>query len=101
VPETLAEIQANLDFAQSVNGAEGGRIRPMMTPHGPETHTPETLRAVMEGARKLGNGIHTHLRRTGSAATTWAGSPSARRPTSRRSTSPASSSAPAPRRPSR
>ncbi len=61
VPETLAEIQANLDFALSVNGAEGGLIRPMMTPHGPETQTPETLRAVMEGARRLGNGIHTHL----------------------------------------
>jgi cytosine/adenosine deaminase-related metal-dependent hydrolase len=61
VPDTLAEIQANLDFALSVNGAEGGRILPMMTPHGPESQTPETLRAVIEGAKLLGNGIHTHL----------------------------------------
>lgn len=61
VPETLAEIQANLEFAASVNGAEGGRILPMMTPHGPETHTPETLQAVIDAARRLGNGIHTHL----------------------------------------
>lgn len=61
VAETLAEIDANLAFAMSVNGAEGGLIRPMMTPHGPETHTPETLRAVARAAQQLGNGIHTHL----------------------------------------
>ncbi len=61
VPETLAEIDANLAFALSVNGAEDGLIRPMLTPHGPETHTPETLRAVAAAAAKLGNGIHTHL----------------------------------------
>jgi 5-methylthioadenosine/S-adenosylhomocysteine deaminase len=61
VAETLAEIDANLAFALSVNGAEGGLIRPMMTPHGPETHTPETLRAVAKAAKQLGNGIHTHL----------------------------------------
>lgn len=61
IPETLAEIQANLEFALSVNGAENGRILPMMAPHGPETHTPETLRAVAAAALELGNGIHTHL----------------------------------------
>ncbi|WP_334150987.1 amidohydrolase family protein [Hyphomicrobium sp.] len=61
VPDTLAEIQENLDYALSVNGAENGRILPMMAPQGPETHTPETLRAVVEAARRLGNGIHTHL----------------------------------------
>lgn len=61
VPETLAEIQANLEFCLSVNGAEEGRILPMMTPHGPETHTPETLRAFAAAAQRLGNGMHTHL----------------------------------------
>lgn len=61
VPDTLAEIQENLEFALSINGAENGRILPMMAPQGPETHTPETLRAVVEAARQLGNGIHTHL----------------------------------------
>ena len=61
IPGTLAEIQANLDFALSVNGAENGRILPMMAPHGPETHTPETLKAVAAAARQLSNGIHTHL----------------------------------------
>ncbi len=61
VPETLAEIEANLQFGLSVNGAEDGRIRPMMAPHGPETHTPDTLQAVAAAAKRLGNGIHTHL----------------------------------------
>ena len=61
VPATLAEIAANRAFALSVNGAEEGLIRPMMTPHAADTHTPETLRAVAAAARELGNGIHTHL----------------------------------------
>ncbi|RKS91361.1 cytosine/adenosine deaminase-related metal-dependent hydrolase [Sphingosinicella microcystinivorans] len=61
VADTLSEIDANLAFALSVNGAEEGLIRPMMAPHGPETHTPDTLRAVAKAALQLGNGIHTHL----------------------------------------
>ncbi|MES2292732.1 MAG: amidohydrolase family protein [Pseudomonadota bacterium] len=61
VPETLREVEANLQYALSINGAEEGRIVPMMTPHGPETHTAETLRAVALAAKQLGNGVHTHL----------------------------------------
>lgn len=61
VPGTLAEIQANLEFARSVNGAENGRILPMMTPHAADTQTPETMAAYAAGAAELGNGIHTHL----------------------------------------
>ena len=61
VPDTLAEIDANLRFARAVNGAEEGLIRPMMTPHAADTHTPETMRAMIDGARALGNGMHTHL----------------------------------------
>jgi 5-methylthioadenosine/S-adenosylhomocysteine deaminase len=61
VPETLREIEANLAFALAVNGAEEGLIRPMMTPHATDTHTPETMAAVVAAARRLGNGIHTHL----------------------------------------
>jgi len=61
VPDTLAEIAANVAFARSVNGAEEGLIRPMMTPHAADTHTPETMRAMIAAARELGNGIHTHL----------------------------------------
>jgi 5-methylthioadenosine/S-adenosylhomocysteine deaminase len=61
VPDTLAEIDANRRFALSVNGAEDGRIRPMLSPHAADTHTPETLRAIVAAARDVGNGIHTHL----------------------------------------
>jgi 5-methylthioadenosine/S-adenosylhomocysteine deaminase len=61
VPETLTEIAANLDYARSVSGAEGGLIRPMMTPHATDTHTPETMRAMIAGAKALGNGMHVHL----------------------------------------
>ena len=61
VPDTLAEIEANLAFARGVNGAEDGRILPQMTPHATDTQTPETMRAFAAGARELGNGIHIHL----------------------------------------
>ncbi len=61
VRDTLAEIEANLRFAMANNGAEDGLIRPMMTPHATDTHTPETMRAVIAAAKVLGNGIHTHL----------------------------------------
>jgi 5-methylthioadenosine/S-adenosylhomocysteine deaminase len=61
VSGTLAEIDDNRRFALSVNGAEDGRIRPMLTPHAADTHTPETARAIVAAAREVGNGIHTHL----------------------------------------
>ena len=61
VPEQLAEIEAGLRWGRTVNGAEGGRIRPQMAPQGPETATPETLDAIYRAAKELGNGIHTHL----------------------------------------
>lgn len=61
VPDTLAEIDANVVFARELNGAEDGLIRPMLTPHAADTHTPETMRAMIAAARELGNGMHTHL----------------------------------------
>jgi len=61
VAGTLAEIEANLRFALEIDGAEDGRIRPMMAPHAADTHTPETLRALIAAARRLGHGIHLHL----------------------------------------
>lgn len=60
-PATIHEIDTYLTWARSVKGAEGGRIQPMIAPHGPETATPETLDAVLAAARELGTGIHTHL----------------------------------------
>jgi len=61
VGATLAEIEANLRYAREINGAEGGLIRPMMAPHAADTHTPETLRALIAAAKELGHGIHLHL----------------------------------------
>jgi cytosine/adenosine deaminase-related metal-dependent hydrolase len=61
VPGTLEEIAAALAFARSIDGAEEGRIRPMLAPHATDTHTPETLAAVLAGSRELGHGIHLHL----------------------------------------
>ncbi len=79
VPDTLAEIEANLRFATAVNGAEDGLIRPMMTPHATDTHTPDTMRAMVAAARTLGNGMHIHLAQgAGEARTTmrlWQQSP--------------------------
>lgn len=60
-PATIAEIDAFLAWALTVKGADDGRILPMISPHGPETSTPETLDAVLAAARQLGTGIHTHL----------------------------------------
>lgn len=61
VPDTLAEIEANLEFARTVNGVDNGRILPQMTPHATDTQTPETMAAYAAGAAELGNGIHIHL----------------------------------------
>jgi cytosine/adenosine deaminase-related metal-dependent hydrolase len=64
VPGTLAEIQANLEYGLTINGAEGGRLLPQIAPQGPETGTPETLQACYDAAVRLGHGLHTHLSTT-------------------------------------
>jgi len=58
---TLQEVADNLAFGRKWNHAEEDRIRPMMTPHAPDTQTPATLAAIRDAAAELGNGIHTHL----------------------------------------
>lgn len=61
VPETLREIEASLKLGLKYNHAEDDRIRPQIGPHASDTHTPETLKAILEAALQLGNGIHMHL----------------------------------------
>lgn len=61
VAGTLAEIEENRQFGLRYNGAEEGRIRPQMAPHATDTHTPETMAAILAAAKELGNGIHLHL----------------------------------------
>ena len=81
VPDTLAEIEANLAFARSVNGVEDGRILPQVTPHATDTQTPATMRAHARAARELGNGIHIHLsqshRETETVKKLWGVTPAA------------------------
>ena len=61
VPDTMAEIAANLEFGRRAMNAGNGRIKPMMAPHASDTHTEETMRALVAAARELGTGIHIHL----------------------------------------
>ena len=60
VPETLAEIQENLDYARTINGVDDGRILPMMAPATNAVHTPETFAAMKSAAQEL-HGLHIHL----------------------------------------
>ncbi|MEA3643479.1 MAG: amidohydrolase family protein, partial [Lamprobacter sp.] len=60
-PDTLAEIARNLGFCKAHMGKGEGRIQPMLSPHACDTHTPATLRALADGARELGTGLHIHL----------------------------------------
>ncbi len=61
VPATLKEIEANLAYGLSAMNRGDGRIKPMTSPHGTDTNTPETLTAMKAAADKLGTGIHMHL----------------------------------------
>jgi len=60
-PGTLAEIERNLEFAQRHKDAADGRLRPMIAPVGCTTLTPASMQAIVDAARKLGTGVHTHL----------------------------------------
>ncbi|WP_150117003.1 amidohydrolase family protein [Arthrobacter sp. ERGS1:01] len=60
VPETMAEIQANLAYARTINGVDDGRILPMMAPATNAVHTPETFAAMKAAAQEL-HGLHIHL----------------------------------------
>ncbi len=58
---TLDEIARNLAFGRRHMNKGGGRIRPMMSPHACDTHTPETMRALAAAAQDLNTGLHIHL----------------------------------------
>lgn len=61
VPDTMVEIAANLEFGRRNMNAGNGRIKPMIAPHATDTHTDETMKALVAAARALGTGIHIHL----------------------------------------
>lgn len=60
VPETLAEIAENLEYARTINGVEDGRILPMMAALSNTANTPETFAALRSAAQEL-NGLHLHF----------------------------------------
>ncbi|MEL7043704.1 MAG: amidohydrolase family protein [Pseudomonadota bacterium] len=59
--DTLAEIERNLDFGRRNMDRADGLLKPMMSPHACDTHTPETMRAIAAASRELGTGLHIHL----------------------------------------
>lgn len=79
VPGTLKEIADNLAFAKQVRTNGDGRLVPMMSPHATDTHTPETMAALLAAARELGSGLHIHLsqsqRETDTVKRLWGATP--------------------------
>ncbi len=61
VQGTLEEIAANFEFGKKHMGSHDGRIMPMMAPHATDTHTDETMSAIVKAAAELGTGVHIHL----------------------------------------
>lgn len=58
---TLAEIQANLDFARSVNGSSDGRIMMMMAPSVTPVFTQTSFKAIRDAVIELGTATHIHV----------------------------------------
>lgn len=81
VPGTLAEIADNLAFARRLKASGYPRIQPMLAPHATDTHTPETMAALLAGARELGTGLQIHLsqsaRETETVKRLWGSTPAA------------------------
>lgn len=79
VPGTLKEIADNLAFAKQALASGDGRIVPMMSPHATDTHTPETMAALLAATRELGSGLHIHLsqsqRETDTVKRLWGATP--------------------------
>lgn len=59
-----SKLKEATDFAKNWNGAAGGRITTMMSPHAPYTCTPEFISQFIEKAQELGLPIHTHMSET-------------------------------------
>lgn len=59
-----AKLAEAVAFAKNWNGAAGGRIRTMMSPHAPYTCPPDYIRRIVEAAHELDLPVHTHLSET-------------------------------------
>ncbi len=79
VADTLNEVAANLAFARDLKASGNGRLLPMMAPHATDTHTPETMAAILAATRELGTGLQIHLsqsaRETETVRRLWGSTP--------------------------
>ena len=79
VAGTLEEVAAARRFAERHRRGNDGLLRAQMAPHATDTHTPETMRAILDAARAVGNGLHLHLaqgaRETETVTRLWGLSP--------------------------
>ncbi|MCX7324663.1 MAG: amidohydrolase family protein [Hyphomicrobiales bacterium] len=79
VAATLQEVAANVAFGRELKTSGNGRLLPMMAPHATDTHTPETMAAILAGAREFGTGLHIHLsqsaRETETVKRLWGATP--------------------------
>ena len=78
-PETRREIAEARAFALRHARRNDGLIRPQMAAHATDTHTPDTMRALIQAAREVGEGLHLHLAQGTRESTTvqrlWGQSP--------------------------
>jgi 5-methylthioadenosine/S-adenosylhomocysteine deaminase len=78
-PDTLREIAEARAFALRHARRNDGLIRPQMAAHATDTHTPDTMRALIQAAREVGEGLHLHLAQGTRESTTvqrlWGESP--------------------------
>jgi cytosine/adenosine deaminase-related metal-dependent hydrolase len=79
VPGTIKEIADNIAFGREIAATGRGLVMPMMSPHATDTHTPETMAAILAGAREFGTGLHIHLsqsaRETERVKAAWGATP--------------------------
>jgi 5-methylthioadenosine/S-adenosylhomocysteine deaminase len=79
VEGTLAEIADNLAFGRELAAGGSELVKPMMTAHATDTHTPETMAALLEAVKELGTGLHIHLsqsaRETETVKRLWGATP--------------------------
>ncbi|MCL2495129.1 MAG: amidohydrolase [Oscillospiraceae bacterium] len=60
-PAGLSRLDTAASDILKYNGAENGRLTFTLAPHAPYTCAPEYIRLIVERARELGVGLHTHI----------------------------------------
>lgn len=62
--EQTAKLEEAISFAKQWNGAGDGRIRTMLSPHGPYTCPPDYIQRIIQAAHDLDLPLHTHMSET-------------------------------------